>query len=71
MAAGTFLVPDTSMPFVEMLAFALHSLEPDQFFVPMTDENNAYKIMSVRDIGMQARVSSFSLKPKTIVINGN
>lgn len=36
----------------------------------MMGENKAYKILSVPEIGMQARVSSVSLKPTVIVIMG-
>jgi hypothetical protein len=63
-------VPGTCTPFVEMLGFAIRSLEPEQVFVPMMDESKAYRILSVPEIGMQARVSSVGLKPTAIVIMG-
>ncbi|PKL69886.1 MAG: DUF2124 domain-containing protein [Methanomicrobiales archaeon HGW-Methanomicrobiales-1] len=63
-------VPGTCTPFVEMLGFAINSLELEQVFVPMMNESKAYRLQSVREIGMQARVSSVGLKPKAIVILG-
>jgi hypothetical protein len=63
-------VPGTCTPFVEMLGFTIHALGPEQVFVPMMDEHRAYKLMPVPEIGLQARVSSISLKPKAIVIMG-
>ncbi len=49
-------VPGTCTPFVELLGFAVRSLELDQVFVPMVDESKAHKIHHVPDIGMQAGV---------------
>jgi hypothetical protein len=63
-------VPGTCTPFVELLAFAIRSLEPEQVFVPFLDEEKAHRIQNVSDIGMQARVAPVSLKPKAIVIMG-
>jgi hypothetical protein len=63
-------VPGTCTPFVELLAFAVRSLEPEQIFVPFVDESRAIKISHVEDVGMQARVSQVTLKPKAIVIMG-
>jgi hypothetical protein len=63
-------VPGTCTPFVELLGFALRSLELEQVFVPFVDENKAKKITHVEDVGMQARVSPVVLKPKAIVIMG-
>jgi len=63
-------VPGTCTPFVELLAFAIRSLEPEQIFVPFVDESHAKKISHVDDVGMQARVSPVTIKPKTIVIMG-
>ena len=63
-------VPGTCTPFVELLAFAVRSLEPEQAFVPYVDECRAKKIGHVDDIGMQARIEPVSCKPKVIVIMG-
>jgi hypothetical protein len=63
-------VPGTCTPFIELLGFALRSLELEQIFVPFVDENKAKKISHVEDVGMQARVASVALKPKAIVIMG-
>ena len=63
-------VPGTCMPFIELLAFAVRPLELDQVFVPYTDESRAKRIAHVEDVGMQARMSPVTLKPKAIVILG-
>jgi len=63
-------VPGTCTPFVELLGFAIRSLELEQVFVPMVDESKAKKIDNVPDVGMQARVASINLKPKVIVVMG-
>ena len=63
-------VPGTCTPFVELLAFAIRSLELEQFFVPIVDESKVHKILHVPDIGMQASVTSVGLKPKAIVVMG-
>jgi hypothetical protein len=63
-------VPGTCTPFVELLAFALRSLELEQIFVPFTDEGKAKKISHVDDVGMQVRVTSVALKPRMIVVMG-
>ena len=63
-------VPGTCTPFVELLAFAVRSLELEQVFVPFVDESRAKKIGHVDDVGMQARVGPVMLKPKAIVIMG-
>jgi hypothetical protein len=63
-------VPGTCTPFVELLAFAIRSLELDQVFVPFTDEKKARKIHNVPDIGMQAQSGPVILRPKAIVIMG-
>ncbi|MDP3564288.1 MAG: DUF2124 domain-containing protein [Methanoregula sp.] len=63
-------VPGTCTPFVELLAFALRSIELEQVFVPFVDESKAKKISHVEDVGMQARVAPIVLKPKAIVIMG-
>jgi hypothetical protein len=63
-------VPGTCTPFVELLGFALRSLELEQVFVPFVDESRAKKIGHVDDVGMQARAGPVTLKPKAIVIMG-
>lgn len=63
-------VPGTCMPFVELLGFALRSLELEQVFTPFVDESRARKIVHVDDVGMQARAGPVTLKPKVIVIMG-
>jgi hypothetical protein len=63
-------VPGTCTPFVELLAFALRSIELEQVFVPFVDESKAKKISHVEDVGMQARVAPIVLKPKAIVVMG-
>jgi hypothetical protein len=63
-------VPGTCTPFIELLGFAIRSLEPEQVFVPFVDETRAKKIGMVGDIGMQVRVEGVVLQPKAIVIMG-
>jgi hypothetical protein len=63
-------VPGTCTPFVELLAFAVRSIELEQVFVPFVDENRARKIGHVDDVGMQARAGPVTLKPKAVVIMG-
>ena len=63
-------VPGTCTPFVELLAFAVRSLELEQVFVPFVDESRAKKIGHVDDVGMQARAGPVMLKPKAVVIMG-
>jgi hypothetical protein len=63
-------VPGTCTPFVELLAFAVRSLELEQVFVPFVDESRAKKISHVDDVGMQARAGPAPLNPKAIIIMG-
>jgi hypothetical protein len=63
-------VPGTCTPFVELLGFAIRSLELEQVFVPLVDESKVKKIDNVQDVGMQVRVASIALKPKAIVVMG-
>ncbi|WML67035.1 MAG: hypothetical protein METHP_00509 [Methanoregula sp. SKADARSKE-2] len=63
-------VPGTCSPFVELLAFAVRSLEPEQVFVPFVDESRAKKIGYLDNFGMQARLAPVTVKPKAIVIMG-
>ena len=63
-------VPVTCTPFVELLAFAGRSLEPEQVFVPFVDEHRVKKIGHVDDVGMQARIAPVTCRPKAIVILG-
>jgi hypothetical protein len=63
-------VPGTCTPFIELLAFAVRSLELEQVFAPFVDESRAKMIRHVDDVGMQARMAPVTLKPKAIVIMG-
>jgi hypothetical protein len=63
-------IPGTCTPFVELLAFAVRSLELEQVFVPFVDESKAKKIGHIDDVGMQARAGPVTPKPKAIVIMG-
>jgi len=63
-------VPGTCTPFVELLGFAIRSLELEQVFVPMVDEGRGHSIHHVPDIGMQAGAPAQVLKPKAIVVMG-
>ena len=63
-------VPGTCTPFVELLGFALRSLELEQVFVPYVDETKAKRISNVEHVGMQAGASAGALNPKAIVIMG-
>lgn len=63
-------VPGTCMPFVELLGFALRSLELEQVFVPFVDESMAKKLRYVENVGMQAGAAAVALNPQAIVIMG-
>ncbi|PKL65385.1 MAG: DUF2124 domain-containing protein [Methanomicrobiales archaeon HGW-Methanomicrobiales-3] len=63
-------VPGTCMPFVELLGFALRSLELEQVFVPFVDESRAKMLSHVENVGMQAGVAAVALNPRAIVIMG-
>ena len=63
-------VPGTCTPFVELLGFALRSLELEQVFVPFVDESKAKKLASVEHVGMQANTPAPALKPRVIVVMG-
>ncbi len=63
-------VPGTCTPFVELLGFALRSLELEQVFVPFVDESKARKIGNVEHVGMQAGTPAGTLNPKAIVVMG-
>jgi hypothetical protein len=63
-------VPGTCTPFVELLGFALRSLELEQVFVPFVDESRAKKLASVEHVGMQAAAGAVTLNPKAIVVMG-
>ena len=63
-------VPGTCTPFIELLAFALRSVDLEQVFVPYVDESKLKRLCHVDNIGMQARVSPVSLQPKAVVIMG-
>jgi hypothetical protein len=63
-------VPGTCTPFIELLGFAIRSLELEQVYVPMVDDSKARLIHHVSDIGMQAGAPPVRLNPKAIVIMG-
>lgn len=63
-------VPGTCTPFVELLGFALRSLELEQVFVPFVDESRAKKLSFVEHVGMQVSMSPVTFKPNVIVIMG-
>ena len=63
-------VPGTCTPFVDLLAFAVRTLELNQVFGPFVDESRAKKIGHVDDVGMQARAGPVTLKPKAIIVMG-
>lgn len=63
-------VPGTCTPFIELLGFAIRSLELEQFFVPLIDESRAHIIHNVPDVGMQAGAQRSIDKPKAIIILG-
>jgi hypothetical protein len=63
-------VPGTCTPFVELLGFAVRSLELEQVFVPYVDEKKANIMQNVPDIGMQVRVAPVNLNPRAIVVMG-
>lgn len=63
-------VPGTCTPFVELLAFALRSLDLEQIFVPFVDEQKAHTLRHVSDVGMQASGAPKALDPKVIVVMG-
>ncbi len=63
-------VPGTCTPFIELLAFAVRSLELEQVFVPFVDESRAKKIGHVDHVGMQVRMAPVKFNPKAIVIMG-
>lgn len=63
-------VPGTCTPFVELLGFALRSLELEQVFVPLVDESRAKKLASVEHVGMQAAAGAGALDPKAIIVMG-
>jgi len=63
-------VPGTCTPFVELLGFALRSLELEQVFVPLVDESKAVAIRHVDNVGMQSHAKPVSLKPKALVVMG-
>jgi len=62
--------PGTCSPFVELLGFALRSLNLEQVFVPFVDESKAQKLKLVPDIGMQAGGTVKVGMPKAVVVMG-
>jgi hypothetical protein len=62
--------PGTCTPFVELLGFAVRSMDPEQVFVPYVDESKAQKLKLVSDIGMQAVGAARISNPKVVVVMG-
>jgi hypothetical protein len=62
--------PGTCSPFVELLGFAVRSLNLEQVFVPFVDESKAQKLKLVPDIGMQAGGTVKVGRPKAVVVMG-
>jgi len=62
--------PGTCSPFVELLGFALRSLNLEQVFVPFVDELKAQKLFLDPDIGMQAGGTVKVGRPKAVVVMG-
>jgi hypothetical protein len=65
-----FGCPGTCTPFVELLGFAVRSMDPEQVFVPYVDESKAQKLKLVSDIGMQAVGAARISNPKVVVVMG-
>jgi hypothetical protein len=64
------LILQSCYAFLELLGFAVRSLELEQVFVPMVDESKARTIQNVADIGMQTRDAPTALHPKAVVVMG-
>jgi len=62
--------PGTCTPFVELLGFAVRSMDLEQVFVPYVDESKAQKLKLVSDIGMQAAGAARISDPKVVVVMG-
>ncbi|MEM2124627.1 MAG: DUF2124 family protein [Methanolinea sp.] len=62
--------PGTCTPFVELLGFAVRSLELDQVFVPYIDESKARKIALVPNVGMQVSGAAAIADPAAVVVMG-
>jgi len=65
-----FGCPGTCTPFVELLGFAVRSMDLEQLFVPYVDESKAQKLKLVSDIGMQATGAARISNPKAVVVMG-
>jgi hypothetical protein len=65
-----FGCPGTCTPFVELLGFAVRSMNLEQVFVPYVDESKAQKLKLAPDIGMQAGGTVTIDRPKAVVIMG-
>lgn len=63
-------VPGTCTPFIELLAFAIRGLGPEQVFVPYFAEEKAKKIVFTDGVGMQVSVGSVPLRPRVVVVMG-
>lgn len=62
--------PGTCTPFVELLGFAVRSMDLEQIFVPYVDESKAHAITLVPDIGMQAKAKATIKRPAAVVVMG-
>lgn len=62
--------PGTCTPFVELLGFAVRSMELEQVFVPYVDESKAQRLKLAPDIGMQAGGAVKIGTPKAVVVMG-
>ncbi len=62
--------PGTCTPFVELLGFAIRSLDLEQVFVPYVDESKARKVTLVSDVGMQASGAATIRNPAAVVVMG-
>jgi hypothetical protein len=62
--------PGTCTPFVELLGFAVRSMDLEQIFVPYVDESKGQKLKLVSEIGMQAAGAARISNPKTVVVMG-
>jgi hypothetical protein len=62
--------PGTCSPFVELLGFAVRSLDLEQVFVPYVEESKAKKLALVPDVGMQASGAAMIRDPAAVVVMG-
>ncbi|MCQ8893374.1 MAG: DUF2124 domain-containing protein [Methanolinea sp.] len=62
--------PGTCTPFVELLGFAVRSLDLQQVFVPYVDESKARLVNLVPDVGMQTGSLATVRNPAAVVVMG-